>query len=134
MFRNNFFHKNTVGESEVSSLLQKEKSRSAKSHVLKKLFQTKGKITNPLIRQVANVNEMCLTCSLSEDAMQSRMLVINQGKLIPEKNLSAKFKKRNYLGKHSYIIIQNFIKKTYRLIMEAKRQIYCRQIYFQTAL
>ena len=38
MFRNNFFHKNIVGESEENSLLQKETRRSAKSDVSKVLF------------------------------------------------------------------------------------------------
>ena len=47
MLRNNFFHKNTVGESKAPSLLQKEKRRSAKSDVLKVLFPDIGKITNP---------------------------------------------------------------------------------------
>ena len=42
MFRNNFFHKNTVGESEVPSLLQKEKRGSAKSNVSKVLFPDIG--------------------------------------------------------------------------------------------
>ena len=46
MFRSNSFHKNTVGESEAPSLLQKEKRRSAKSDVSKKLFPDIGKITN----------------------------------------------------------------------------------------
>ena len=47
MFRKTFFHKNTVGESEAPSLLQKKKRRSAKSDVLKVLFPDIGKITNP---------------------------------------------------------------------------------------
>ena len=46
MFRNSFFHKNTVGESEAPSLVQKKKSRSAKPDVLKVLFPGIGKITN----------------------------------------------------------------------------------------
>ena len=46
MFRNNFFHKSTVGESETPSLLQKEKRRSAKSDVSKVLFPELAKITN----------------------------------------------------------------------------------------
>ena len=46
MFRNNFFHKSTVGESETPSLLQKEKRRSAKSDVSNVLFPDIGKITN----------------------------------------------------------------------------------------
>ena len=41
----NFFHKNTVRESEAPSLLQK-KPRSAKSDVSKVLFPGIGKITN----------------------------------------------------------------------------------------
>ena len=49
MFRSNSFHKNTVGESEAPSLLQKEKRRSAKSDVSKKLFPDIGKITNWLL-------------------------------------------------------------------------------------
>ena len=46
MFLNNFFHKNTVGESEAPSLFQKEKRRSAKSDVSKVIFPDIGKITN----------------------------------------------------------------------------------------
>ena len=46
MFRNNFFHKNTVGECEIPSLLQKENRRSGKSDVSKVLFPDIGKITN----------------------------------------------------------------------------------------
>ena len=41
-----FCNKNTVGESEVPSLLQKEKRRSSKSGVSKVLFPDIGKITN----------------------------------------------------------------------------------------
>ena len=40
MFRNNFFYENTVGESEVSSLLQKERRGSAKSDISKCYFKT----------------------------------------------------------------------------------------------
>ena len=47
MFRNDLLRKNTVAESEVPSLLQKEKRRSAKFDVLKVLFPDIGKITNP---------------------------------------------------------------------------------------
>ena len=46
MFRNNFFHKNTVVETGAPSLLQKEKRRSAKSNVLKVLYPDIGKNTN----------------------------------------------------------------------------------------
>ena len=46
MFRNNFFHKNKVGESEAPWLYQKEKRGSAKSYVSKVLFPGIGKITN----------------------------------------------------------------------------------------
>ena len=42
MFRNNFFHKSTVRESEAPSLLRKEKRRSAKSDVSKVLFPDIG--------------------------------------------------------------------------------------------
>ena len=42
--RNNFFHKNTVAESETPSQLQKEKRGSAKSDVSKVLFLDIGKI------------------------------------------------------------------------------------------
>ena len=50
MFRNIFFlNKNTVGECETPSLLQKEKRRSAKSDVSKVLFPDIGKITNRLL-------------------------------------------------------------------------------------
>ena len=38
MFRNNFFHKNTMEESEAPSLLYKEKRECAKSDVSKMLF------------------------------------------------------------------------------------------------
>ena len=41
-----FFHKNTVGECEIPSLLQKENRRSGKSDVSKVLFPDIGKITN----------------------------------------------------------------------------------------
>ena len=54
MFRNNFFHKNTVGESDVPSLLQKEKRRSANSHVWKVLFPDIGKITNQGVQRFIN--------------------------------------------------------------------------------
>ena len=47
MFRNNFFHKNTVAESETPSLLQKRKRGSAKSDVSKVLFLDIGKIPMP---------------------------------------------------------------------------------------
>ena len=47
LFRNNFFHKNTVGESKAPSLLQKEKRGSAKSDASKVLSPGIGKITNP---------------------------------------------------------------------------------------
>ena len=47
MFRNNFFHRNTLGKSGgAPSLLQKEKRGSAKSDVPKVLFPDIGKITN----------------------------------------------------------------------------------------
>ena len=46
MFCNIFFHKNTVGECETPSLLQKEKRGYAKSDVSKRLFPDMGKITN----------------------------------------------------------------------------------------
>ena len=49
MFRNNFFHKNAVGERGAPSLLQKEKRESAKSDVSKVLFPDIGKITNPYL-------------------------------------------------------------------------------------
>ena len=53
VFHNNFFHKNTVGECETPSLLQKEKRWSAKSDVSKVLFPDIGKITN----QLSNLSE-----------------------------------------------------------------------------
>ena len=46
MFCNNFVYKNTVGESEAPSLLQKEMPRSVKSDASKVLFPDIGKITN----------------------------------------------------------------------------------------
>ena len=46
VFRNNLFHKNTVGENGGPSLHQKEKCRSAKSDVSKVSFPDTGKITN----------------------------------------------------------------------------------------
>ena len=48
MFRNNFFHKNNVGECKVPSLLQKEKCEFAKSDDSKVLFPDIGKIINLL--------------------------------------------------------------------------------------
>ena len=45
MLRNNFFHKNTVGEGSAPSVALK-KCRSAKSDVSKVLFPDIGKITN----------------------------------------------------------------------------------------
>ena len=52
MFRNNFFHKNTLGESGALSLLQIEKRWSAKSDVSKVLFLDIGKITNRYSRDI----------------------------------------------------------------------------------
>ena len=45
MFRDKFFHKNTVRMSGAPSLLQKEKRDSARSDVSKVLFPDIGKIT-----------------------------------------------------------------------------------------
>ena len=66
MFRNNFFPKSTVGESETPSLLQKEKRRSAKSDVSKVLFPELAKITNltsqltfPLTRNILLKTTLC---------------------------------------------------------------------------
>ena len=56
MFRNNFFHKDTVRESEAPSLLQKEKRRSGKPDVSKVLFPDFGKITNRGTREVSDEN------------------------------------------------------------------------------
>ena len=58
MFRNNFFHKNTVGGSKVPVLLQKEKRRSVKSDVLKVLFPDIGKITNRLLLYSRNIADV----------------------------------------------------------------------------
>ena len=46
MFRNNFCHKNTVGESKAPLLLQQEKRGSAKYDNWKVLFADLGEITN----------------------------------------------------------------------------------------
>ena len=48
MFCNNFFHKNTMGESSAPSLLQEKKRGSAKSDVSKVLYPDIGKIANPV--------------------------------------------------------------------------------------
>ena len=49
MFRINLLRKNTVGESEALSLLQKEKRRSVKFDVSKVLFPGIGKIITVLL-------------------------------------------------------------------------------------
>ena len=52
------FHKDTVGEKSTTSLLQKEKSGSAKSAVSKVLFPDTGKITNlnsPIFRSISQL-------------------------------------------------------------------------------
>ena len=57
LFRNNFFHKNTVGESKAPSLLQKEKRGSAKSDASKVLFPGIGNITNPKVGGGENLSK-----------------------------------------------------------------------------
>ena len=56
---NNFFHKNTVGESEASSLFQKEKRRPAKSDVSKCYFQTQEKsLTGNNMEAILHINSL----------------------------------------------------------------------------
>ena len=71
MLRNNFFHKKTVGESGVPSLLQKEKRGSAKSDASKVLFPGIRKITNRLVAVDTVVVEM-YNFSLSRDLTRPR--------------------------------------------------------------
>ena len=64
MFRNNFFHKNSVRESGTSSLLQKERYGSAKSDVSKVLISDIGKITNQFSNQRQTHLESSLTSKM----------------------------------------------------------------------